>query len=267
MSGAPSYRLKIDRAAEQLVEIKRLAAAYERPRPYNVTHRIEGKNKEHVYRAYPVEGSDSWIAVIVGDFLFNLRSALDHLRVALVPRKRRYNGSFPIFTEDIWERDLETGDYAERTADARAFWKSSVAGMSKRAIAAIDTMQPFRFPDDQIEHLTLSILSRLNNADKHRELVPVVHHLKPMSVTVYWLDGSAPEVRAINSDGFAGGSGAVIERLDRELRVEASGSLKVAVGARDNPKFGGYGLPETCEIMIGFLANEVIPRLEPFVRS
>ncbi|MCA1701946.1 MAG: hypothetical protein LC808_01200 [Actinobacteria bacterium] len=113
MTDRPSYWLKVDRATQHFKEIKSLIAPYDVSRPYMVTHNVERKTKDQVYRAYPVEEPDQWIAVVLGDFLFNLRSALDHLRVALVPPKRRWSGTFPIYEDNIWERDA-AGNYLER---------------------------------------------------------------------------------------------------------------------------------------------------------
>ncbi|MGH9896962.1 MAG: hypothetical protein ACREA0_34180 [bacterium] len=276
MAKTPTYRLKINRAAQHFEEVKRLVAEYESPRPYKVTHRIEGKEKLHVYRAYPAEEPDPWLAIVIGDLLFDLRSGLDHLRVALAGRKYRNEPGFPIFTEDIWETDSE-GKYLERTAGQRQIWEQSTRGMSERAKVEVDKFQPFRQPEEQPfpgregvlvrrEDTTLAILSRLNNADKHRELVTVVNYVEPRVIRYHFPEGMqeisiSPQAHAV------GGHGTVIARLDREVKVEAIGALRVAMGSREFPKHPGYELPVTLEVMISHIGSVMFDSLEPFVRS
>ena len=54
--------------------------------------------------------------MIAGDVLFNLRSALDHIAVAMVPSKFRREASFPIEVCPIWFRTTDDSWYATRRA-------------------------------------------------------------------------------------------------------------------------------------------------------
>ncbi len=263
----PSYWLKIDRATEHLEEIKVLIAPYAVSRPYEVRHSIEGKNKDHIYSIFPIEEADPWIAIVLGDFLFDLRSALDHLRAALVPRKRRYSGAFPIFTENIWDRDAHTGEHSERTADSRQFWESSVSGMDERAVEYIDLLQPFRLPKDSIGERGLALLNRWNNADKHRALVPVIGFLELVECVIHYPSG--PQVLAPSGmpEGAVGHPGAVVARLKSEVKVEARGPLVITIGGTSDAAPAGYRLPITCDEMLNHIAKNVVPLLEQFVRS
>lgn len=100
------------------------------------------------------------LSLILGDFLNNLRCALDHSLTAINPQAGR-NLNFPVaITSGDWEA------WAEK-------WRK--AGGQEGALAAIGADQPYRagVGQDPKDH-RLRILSRLNNADKHR-LLQVMH--------------------------------------------------------------------------------------------
>ena len=256
----PSYWLKVDRADEHLVELQNLIAPYEAPRPYTISHAVERKSKQHVYRTWADTEPDPTIAIVVGDIAFNLRSALDHLRVALAPRKERFGPGFPAFTDDIWERDRVTGKYLKRHEERRDIWNETIRGIAPDAIAEIDKMQPFRFPQDQVPHLALTALTRINNADKHRELIPVVAHLDPRKASV---DGKPFDVASPPGPNAVFGNGAVIARMDREVDVEASGGLVVAIRVSNE---WTYDIRQRIESMCRYVPA-IIETLEPYVRG
>jgi hypothetical protein len=68
------------------------------------------KGQRHVwlYRLEMTEEPDPMIPVIMGECLYDLRSALDHLAVAMAPRKRKANAAFPVEATDPWEKDAAT---------------------------------------------------------------------------------------------------------------------------------------------------------------
>lgn len=99
---------------------------------------------------------DADITLTLGDFLHNLRCAMDHSLTAIDARAgRRLN--FPVSTT---EADFDR-------------WAASwtAAGGSDGALSAIRSRQPFHAPDGQdVEDYVLRIVARLNNTDKHRLL-------------------------------------------------------------------------------------------------
>lgn len=96
------------------------------------------------------------IALMLGDFLHNLRCALDHSLTALDPKAaRRVN--FPVCSVE-----------ADFKQWARA-WKK--AGGTDEVIQSVRNQQPFLAPPDMNpEDYVLRIVARLNNTDKHRLL-------------------------------------------------------------------------------------------------
>ncbi len=119
---------------------------------------------------------DPVLAALVGDVLFNVRSALDHLAVELIPRERRTRhilrlAQFPIFTCNIDERDPITGSYLH--GNQRGNWDRQTKGLTKEALDAVKWHQPYNFTSQGLNprDSSLAILSSLQNADKHRQLV------------------------------------------------------------------------------------------------
>lgn len=103
-----------------------------------------------------VQHPGTLLSLILGDFLNNLRCALDHSLTAINPRAGR-NLNFPVA--------ITSGDWDAWTK------KWLKAGGQEGALTAIGADQPYRAPIDQNpEDHRLRIISRLNNADKHRLL-------------------------------------------------------------------------------------------------
>lgn len=221
----PSYWLKWARAKQHLEEVERLCAPYNVIRPYTVSHGIERNHQGYTHRLFAAEKPDPTIAVVYGDFLFDLRSALDHVRAALVPETRRKKGYFPILTKDPWKIDPATGQPEQATKGTRDLWKDSVHGMPPDAITEIANMQPFRLPNQPADHYALAILQRLNNADKHQELTTVVHQLRDVE---YRIDGGVWTPVALGVNQVVQ-DGAVVHRSVRKVQVEARGTIHIGV--------------------------------------
>jgi hypothetical protein len=99
--------MKLDRAKKHLNEFKTAIAPFTAGRKHLVVGRVESKQKpvEWVYRVYITGSPDPDWAIPVGDFLFDLRSALDHMAVALNgPKMKNKLIYYPIFAEDPWRR-------------------------------------------------------------------------------------------------------------------------------------------------------------------
>jgi hypothetical protein len=100
-------------------------------------------------------------ALIVGDILHNIRSALDNLAFALVEVARiprvsdPERGLFP-----IWPSHKEFKDIRER----------DIGGMAPEAQAIIESLQPYR-REDSLHFSRLYLLNELANVDRHRRLV------------------------------------------------------------------------------------------------
>jgi hypothetical protein len=102
--------------------------------------------------------------LILGDMVHNLRSALDHLiwqLVVLNGKKPCRQNQFPIIgaEKEYWEAPK---DRSESVRDRM------LAGVAEDHRAFIDAVQPFNARGDPETRTSLSILSWISNADKHR---------------------------------------------------------------------------------------------------
>ena len=103
---------------------------------------------------------DERFAIVLGDYLFNIRSALDHLVVAIAPRKYKYDTSFPICTKDPLASDKTTGAYLD--AEAARAWASRTQGLPHDCIAHLKALQPYemaRLQGGSAQSYPLSMLS------------------------------------------------------------------------------------------------------------
>jgi hypothetical protein len=96
------------------------------------------------------------IALIAGNVIQNLRSALDHIAYRLAGIKANKDTAFPI-AKSKREYEGKDGLRSRRTR-----------GMPSAAVAAIDAIKPFQGGNE-----VLWRLNKLNNIDKHRLILTV----------------------------------------------------------------------------------------------
>ena len=233
-----SWRLKIGRAREHLAELDVLLRPFWDRRDYLVT---ESENKHHKQRQWIYHLScpavvDPKISLVLGDALFNLRSALDHIAVALVPRRRKFSASYPICL-----KDPEAVGANRTTAGEREFaaWKTATMGMNASVLTIVRKSQPYSAvlaldlqpPDLAASDHSLAVLSALQNADKHRQLIIAIEALDLQSVEVrdrVTGDLLFDDVERLRSHLHR--QGAVIHAGPTQVDVKAIGALHVAVG-------------------------------------
>lgn len=170
-----SWWLKVKRAQHHMVELKRCARAYADSHPYEVVS-VRRQPKGHpdtwFFSLQVTQQPDPMIAVILGDFVHNLRSALDHIIVACVPAQKRKSASMPIVTADIWLQDA-SGKYIVADDEAREKYRIAAGGLPDDAWALVDRFQPYHMPLEERDRHSFAVISRLENADKHRQLITV----------------------------------------------------------------------------------------------
>jgi len=210
-----------------------------------------------------------YFAVPLGDFLFDARSALDHIAVAAVPNRRKPHASFPIFIidpEQVHPEDPK-GD-----ADRRSRWDTATSGMKPETLAVVRAFQPYNakkpamyadvnfVPQDAI----FAVFSAFNNADKHRKLVTTVSGLEPDFLTVMDRQTGAQPLRGLPSldVGHLGQDGAVIANESAPVKVQAMGATVIAAGISQNERGPYRRLPD---FMTNTVANarRLMDNLEP----
>ena len=253
----PSHRLKLDRADKHLKELEALIRHLRTRRQYPVVESVQPQRKSPVWTyRLDLDGVQppETFPIALGDYLFNVRSALDHLIVGIAARKHKYSASFPICTQDPLATDETTGDYLDGE-EARK-WLSRTEGLPDDCITCLKALQPYgaeRLYQGRAETHPLTILSALQNADKHRELVAVLTGLSRVKVTV---DGRVVPVGGVLQNG------AVLDppspsKVDMKVEGVAIVGLKRANRVWD---FDGF-----VSNLGAFIDNEALPRLERFL--
>lgn len=203
MTSKASWWLKVKRAQKHMIEIRREALRYIETSPYEFVRvrQPDGKNRVR-YRVRITEQPDPMLALIIGDFIHNLRSALDHMVVACTPRKERSNAtSFPCVYEDIFAKD-SSGQFVIKNNESRDNFMRAIKGMDRIAQALVVTQQPFN-AGDQAHRVILGLINRLDNADKHRQLTTVGGGLENISAQ-FFVNGTyiASETPSFNPGQF-----------------------------------------------------------------
>ncbi len=254
----PSHRLKLYRADEHIEQIEALTKPLRERREYPVVESMKPKRNapEWEYRLdlRLIQPSER-LPILVGDYLFNVRSALDHLIVAIAPRKYRRKVSFPILTGDPLARDETGGDYLD--AEAAARWLSLVACLPDDCIAALKVLQPYEAAATHghaPENHALALLSAFQNADKHRELINTVVGLGKVELH---LDGEITYAVPIFKDGT------VIADEGRKMDVKVEGVP--VVGLKRGADVWSFDL--LIAKLTAFIVDEALPRLEPFLET
>jgi hypothetical protein len=156
--------VKVERAKKHIRDLEVETRDFLDSYPYEVSIKPDPQVAEAIkYHIVSVRETPNPILAIVGDTLFNLRAALDHLayQLALVngtrDRKILKATSFPIFDDaTIYKTNVHR----------------KVQGMSQAAIDVIDATKPYKGGND-----TLWRLHSLNNLDKHRFLITAGFHV------------------------------------------------------------------------------------------
>ena len=266
-----SWHFKLDRAETHLVEVNEAIARYAETRPYRAARDLETDPDPKVYvvAAHLAEQPDFTLATILGEFFYNLRSALDHLAIAISPPNRRKRNSFPICLFDPWRPGAKSGRLAEseKITKARTSFKDSTRGMSGEAVAAIKGLQPYQRGSRQARLHHLAILDSLAQADKHRELVTVARHLSNPATTVTFKGSDAlfSQVRpGVYQDGAIVAVFPFMKPVvDSEVEVHVHGAVEVGVKLPETR--ADFVLPGTLTALLGYFKDVVIPTLEPLI--
>lgn len=160
VSALESVRLKINRAQDHLDALNMKVDALERRQPYRFRTSSNLDRTRHEVRAVVQEEFPATWGLDVGDFVHNLRSALDHLVWSLVlshgatPTNRT---EFPIFLEE---------------ADYRRGAVQKIAGLPADVMSEFEALQPYRCPVADIEAALqpLWLVQQMDIVDKHRLL-------------------------------------------------------------------------------------------------
>lgn len=261
-----TWWLKFDRAQEHLRDLKDEVIRYTDRHPY-MAERIPPTKQDNGIWSYALrvtEQPDPRIAILAGDVVHNLRTSLDHLYVALTGDKKR---EFPIYDKDPWERDANGRLFPNRLKDRKRF-TATIARAKPRAKTIIKELQPYRAGNLWHSH-ALSTIRRLDNADKHRNLIATATGVLEGISTVtrqnqvihqfYWPyteDGAQ-----VAKFGWQPGT----EPTESEMHVHVRGTPCISTTVPDHPEFS-IGIVEVLDWAVESLPDSVYTPLERWIR-
>jgi hypothetical protein len=258
------YDLKLDWAERHLVKIERLLARYEASRPYRMLPGMQ--DKLGLPRLHFTSQPPDTIPFILGDFLYNVRAALDYLAGALAPSENRGRVNFPILWQGVWDPPIE-GDVKQRLQDRQEWndWLAKMRSIDPRALAIIQQAQPPK-PARDGDTQAFAMLNRLRNKDTHQRLHIVATALIGEISLTFSLNGERilrtmrPALAAEGVSDAAPLHGLPVGAMD----VEITGTPAVFVRlGKDDP--GGYLMAGMREVILKS-ARLITDRLREFDR-
>jgi hypothetical protein len=257
MKPKASFDLKMDRAEQHLRDLEAGLTAYSNRHPYEVRRRREGKR--NVYRFHITEQPDPMLGLVAADFVYNVRSGLDHLAAALVPSKDRRSVMFPIFFEGVWG-PAKDGDNEQRLKD-RERWQTVTRRMHPDAVAILKGLQPEDLRRHPAESLPgIIALNRLSNTDRHTKLPVTATGLRDPRGTAVGPAGTAVAERFSDREGLQDGAELQVPKDTVKVEVQGTAVVLVRVAEPD-----GYVLiPDAFKGLLGD-TRRVIDALRPFL--
>jgi hypothetical protein len=223
---------KIERAKKHISELESRCAAFfdSDPRPYVVATKRNPQTRQLIYYLDRIADTPIDLAVITGDVIQCLRSALDHLAYQLVrvgsPNAPPESLTYVYFPVGDTPTDYETKKSAQ------------TKGMRKEAVEAIDAVKPYMGGND-----TLWRIHRLNRIDKHRLLVTLVSQFYGFDVGAYMqtdmrkafggevhsLPQASAYLRPANRGALKTGDELLVDAADAEVNTEMDFRFTVAI--------------------------------------
>ena len=149
-----TVRLKLGRAEKHLDEITGMLSLLKKGQCRIVTEHNQDRNLL-IHRISITPKPPPALSVVIGDFLFAVRSALDHLLWQLVV----VNGNFPC-TKNMFPITSTPENFTEAAGN-----RKRLKGVSTEVYALIEGLQPCHRGNESLERL-----DTLHNVDKHRTL-------------------------------------------------------------------------------------------------
>lgn len=245
-----SWWIKFKRAQRHMVEIRHAARLYAEQRPYQIVRVRPSKKQPKRWRyRLTFDEADPMIVAMIGDFIHNLRSALDHIVFACSKPKDRKTASFPIEVHDIWDKCPACGNFIHGDDERRENFRRAIKGLGAHATAVVLGAQPYQ-SDTPATHV-LGVLSRLENADKHRKIVATGTNLRGGILSVF-IRGKIYKTYTIGHRHFFYNNAEVLSFTvanpnlrEADVKVEGRGTAMISIKDR-----GIVGNEEPADFMI-----------------
>jgi hypothetical protein len=173
-------RAKLDRSSKVFEELTATLGTYLERRPFEPEGAYEPASNDWVVRFRVHEEPPIECAVVIGDVIHDLRSAVDHLAWQLVIA----NGAEPTARTQFPIYSTEQSYGAERAQQV-------LVGMSDEDKRTIESFQPFRQDAAADRPHELAVLQELSNVDKHRVVHATLIQTAGSSFTIYGLEDAS----------------------------------------------------------------------------
>ena len=199
-----SCHAKLARAQERLQQLATAIRDWRQPDPYRLVREEEAGAKnytEYVYRVKVLRQPPLDWSVTIGEILYNVHSALDHLANRLAERHgTSQQVTFPIFKNraKFWRKNKTGSGYVSQSGAARLML------MPQDARRLIEEVQPYQSGNQSPRH-PLWLLHELSNADKHHALHVVGSALVDTRVIPLNRRDAQVEIRSVNFGPFNDG--------------------------------------------------------------
>ena len=243
-------RAKLARSIEHLLELDDAVHQYLNADPAGIQRQVQPDGETSVIAFVVKEQPPVELAILAGEVVYQMRSALDHLANQLV----RAAGNTP------------TRSTSFPAAIERPQAGINVSGgVDSRPLQIIEGLQPYQRRDQPEKH-PLAVLNELWNIDKHRNLA-----LATMKVTESQVFISSPGTSLVGGQFQAGPLGhndilGVFRFSDGEIppevEIEVAGRLFVAFS--HNGPWGSGPVTEVLEALHSYVTTTVVARLEDF---
>jgi len=150
---------KVERAKKHVKDLDVEIDRFHLTNPYRVSVERDQDTQKPVYYVSSAEAIPNIIALIAGDAIQNLMSALDHLAYQLVCAATSDNPPSP--KRIYFPIDDDAAKYEDKKI-------KKLQGARQTTIDAIDAIKPYKGGND-----LLWVLHQLNNVEKHRLLLTV----------------------------------------------------------------------------------------------
>jgi len=155
-----SSKLKADRAKRHIVELNNGIIDYIKSKPYRVVVEQGTNSPNHLWTLRVRNEVPHNFAVIIGDAIHNLRSALDLLASDLV----ELNGGN---TKDVYFPFCESADNLESAITNRHIGRAG-----EDVVEIIRSLKPYKGGNEM-----LRAIHDLDITDKHKALIPATHYV------------------------------------------------------------------------------------------
>lgn len=152
-----SARLRVERARQHANEMSEAWNTYLKPHPFEF-ELVRDSDRTYLLRVEQIEPTPLLLPALFGEWLFNLRSALDHIVWASAVHS---SGRMP----PPGEGGLQYPIYDEATGWDRNAWR--LRPLAAHQLEMLHTMQPFNSDPDANY---LGWINRLARIDRHRRL-------------------------------------------------------------------------------------------------